>query len=355
MELDFLPNIFSFSGRKQSGKTELSKICKEYGYEIINFADPMKNLICQIFKISRQELEDKKDNLQYIKLTYDNLSYLVENTGIPIEIYKNNKTEFNSIREIMQTLGTDILRKHNPEWHISKIKEYINTGLNKNKKYCFGDTRFINEKEFLESLGAECWFIIRPNNFNISNHISETELSWYDFNRNILINFNLESTIIKWRKYINLHFNENIDIKKEILNETNLKIIRNKLIYLLNNYDINELPLKKNQINWLCNKLLIYKSNDLNEYIFKDLTIQNSYLYGQLETNGFVYSNNKECSIVFEHRNKKIVNNFKKSLNIKNKILKNKKNKNFYTKCKNGVIIENLKRWNLENIKLVIQ
>lgn len=355
MEINFLPNIFSFSGRKQSGKTELTKICKEYGYEILNFADPMKNMICQLLKITREELEEKKDIQQYIKFSEDNLEFLSIETDIDIEIYKEKK-EFNSIREIMQYIGTDIIRKYNSEWHISKINEIILCSNNVNKKYCFGDTRFKNEKLFLESLGAECWFIIRPNNFNLSNHISEVELSWYNFNRNILINENLKNTILKWKKYINLHRIENINLKNKILKENNLKIIRNKMIYLLNNFDINSIvyntKLRKTQILWLCNKLLIHYFNEYNEYIFKNLNVQNAYLFGQLETNGYIIKNKDKCYIVFEHENKNIVNNFKKTLNLKGKILKFEKNKNFYIKFKNGIIIENLKKWGLENLRI---
>jgi hypothetical protein len=225
---------------------------------------------------------------------------------------------------------------------------------NINKRYCFGDTRFKNEKMLLESLNAECWFVIRPNNFNISNHISEKELTWSHFNRNIIVNQNLEEFKNKWDKYMKMHENQNIYLKNKILNETNLKIIRSKLIYLMNNYDLNEIiketKLRKTQIIWLCKKLLIYLSEQYNEYIFKNLTLQDAYLFGQFETNGFIEINKYKSYIVFEHENRKIVNNFKKSLNIKRKMMK--KNNKFSTKCNNNLIIENLKTWNLNNINI---
>lgn len=346
----YLPKIFSFSGRKQSGKTELTKVCKNYGYEIINFADPMKNMICSLLNITRYELDEKKDIKCSSKIIFGEkeLKFLMEQTGINYDILKT-KTEFDSIREILQVMGTDIIRKYNPEWHINKIKEILENPENKNKKFCFGDTRFKNEKLFLESLGAECWFIIRPNNFNISNHVSEIELTWCNFNRNILINEIFDNFVYKWEKYIELHFEENIELKKEVLNERNFKILRNKLIYLLNNNEIKkivkETNIRKTQIIWLCKKLLIYEFKD-TEYIFKNKTIQNVYLFGQLETSGYI----KNYDLVFEHKNRKIVNNYKKSLNIKSKIKKNKKNKVFYIKSKCPIIIENLKKWNFENI-----
>jgi len=350
MEINFLPKLFSFSGRKRCGKTELAKICKEYGYEILNFADPMKNLICKVLNISREELEENKDKKQSIKFSENDIILLSNETDINIEIYKQN-IEFNSIREILQTLGTDIIRKNNPEWHINKIKEIIENMENINKKYCFGDTRFKNEKEFLENLGAECWFIIRPNNFNISNHISEMELTWSDFNRNILINnedlFNFRQ---KWIRYLNLHLKEYSN-KNYFLNDNNVKNVRNKLIYVLNNYDINDIEretrLRRTQIRWLCNKLFIYLFEEYNGYIFQNVTFQNCYLFGQLESNGYI-KRDKKCSIIFEHENSKLVNNFKKSLNIKRKMKKNKKNQKFSIECHNELIIENLKKWDLK-------
>jgi len=353
----FLPKIISFSGRKQSGKTELANVCKKYDYEIINFADSMKNLICELLKITRVEMEETKDNEKEIKLTDDNLILLSEKTDIDINIFKNEKTEFHSIREILQFLGTDIIRKHNSQWHINKMKNIIEE--NPDKKYCIGDTRFINEKEFVESLGGECWFIIRPNNLHISNHISEIELTWFDFNRNILINKNLNDFINKWNKYLELHLNDNINITNAIINETNYKMLRNKLIYLLNNYNIKDIlkdtKMKNTKLKWLCNKLTIFQFNERNRYLFKDTTIYNAYLFGQLETNGYIKLKTKNSPFIyFEHRNKMIVNNFKKSLNSRKKIEKNKSTRKFYIKCDDYLIIENLKRWDSKFVELIL-
>ena len=57
-------------------------------------------------------------------------------------------------------------------WHINKIKEMINP----DKKYVIEDVRFPNEKEMIEELGGENWFVVRPQLSNISHHISEESL-----------------------------------------------------------------------------------------------------------------------------------------------------------------------------------
>lgn len=350
MEDNYLPRIIAFSGRKQSGKTELAKICLEYNYEMINFADPMKNLICKILNITRDELEETKDKIQDIIITNEMLQILMSETQINYEIFLNMKTEFKSIREIMQIFGTDIIRENNPNWHIERIKRE----MNEKKRYCFGDTRFNNEKKFLESLGAECWFIIRPSNFNISNHISETELTWKDFNRNVIINKdNLEKLKTKWRKYMELHLNNNFNY----FMENNVKNIRNKLIFLLNNYERREIikmtKLRNGQINWICKKLLIvifeeYKS-DIN--LYHSCTHKNEYLYGMLRASGYIKKEKSNIFIYFENKDRDIVKEFVQKSRIREKIRKNKKTNHFYIECKNEFIIENLKKCGINRLK----
>ena len=69
--LNKLPKILSFSGRKHSGKTELAKICIKYNYELINFADGLKELICNSLDISKEYLEEYKDIIVENNFKYD--------------------------------------------------------------------------------------------------------------------------------------------------------------------------------------------------------------------------------------------------------------------------------------------
>jgi hypothetical protein len=204
--------IISFSGRKHSGKTLLAEQCQKHGYILINFADSLKNVTCAILDISLDNLNRIKDHKQPFTLTNTqiiNLASLIELSYDNILNVFPKGYYLKSIREFLQRVGTDLIRKFNPNWHINKIR-YIIT-KNPDKNYCIGDTRFPQEKELIEELNGECWFIFRPEyTADISNHISETSLNWSYFDKNYIIvnNETRENLIATWNHY--LHFNENI-------------------------------------------------------------------------------------------------------------------------------------------------
>ena len=92
---------------------------------------------------------------------------------------------FKNTRELMQFIGTDLIREYCSDWHINKVREIIET--NGDKNFVIDDVRFPNERELIESLGGTLWFVVRPKLDNVSNHISETALKWQEFD-NIIVN-----------------------------------------------------------------------------------------------------------------------------------------------------------------------
>lgn len=267
-----LPRIISFSGRKGSGKTELANVCSKYNYKVIYFADNLKDLVCKCLDISRDTLESLKDKTIQFDLS-DKTDYIAKELQIDKK-YINLKS-YNSIREILQILGTDIIRRYNPDWHVNKTLLYLQQ--QKNKNFCIGDCRFLNEKKMIENLGGESWIIIRPNQLNISNHISETELNWSFFDDKIIMNtMGKKDLIQKWNEYLYkrsnsvvveyfassrlrnysfLYLNENtvyllgfftgsnVFVKDNILIVENDNILRLKYVKneLQNNYNINSI------------------------------------------------------------------------------------------------------------------
>ena len=263
METNQLPKILSFSGRKRSGKTELAKVCIKYNYELINFADSLKELICNSLEITREYLEEYKDTIVENKYRYNlskKIKYIANETNISEELVSNFLSiPFNSIRQILQTIGTDIIKRNNSSWHINKIKEKILN--NPDKYYCIGDTRFTDEKKMIEELNGECWFIIRPNMFEISNHSSEINLKWADFGDNIIFNnINKEMLIQKWSNY--LESMKNNRLYRKVLNTSSKKELRYILINLLEDYSPIEISKQLNCssdiIAWWCNNLMIH-------------------------------------------------------------------------------------------------
>ena len=191
--------IISFSGRLRSGKTELATICEKYGYEKLYFALPLKQLCADILDISIDGLNKAKNEGTDIGLKIDDCicTILSEETGIPLENVKDicYGKVLNNVREMLQFIGTDLIRKYNTNWHVNKMREMINP----NKNYLIDDVRFPNELDLIRELGGDCWFIIRPKIDNVSNHESETALSWKDFGNKVIVNdSSLELFKFKW-------------------------------------------------------------------------------------------------------------------------------------------------------------
>ena len=171
--------IIGFAGRMRSGKTELAKVCEELGYRKLYFALPLKQLCADLLDISIDGLNEAKNNNTDISLFLgdDICTILSEETEIPLEDVRSTcygKT-MNNVRQMLQFIGTDLIRKHNTDWHVNRVRQMIEDGYD----YVIDDVRFPNEKKMIEDLGGTCWFVIRTTFDNISNHVSETSITWH--------------------------------------------------------------------------------------------------------------------------------------------------------------------------------
>ena len=212
--------IIGFAGRQRSGKSCLSIHLKETrNAEIVTVASALKNLVCRILSTDVPTLNDKKnsgalllnafpktatlskygysdEDCEY-KLTLNQAwvkeatGIISEETGVPNNLVENVIKKFDNnttVREVLQKIGTEIIRNYNPHWHVNKLTENIK---NSNAPIVVvDDIRFPNEREAVERLGGTVFFIIRPDlTIPISNHSSETSLRWQDFgSSNIIIN-----------------------------------------------------------------------------------------------------------------------------------------------------------------------
>ena len=153
-----MTKIICFAGRKQSGKSS----CCEYLYEqlkdkcsvqIYNFADPLKQVCIDVLGLAPRQCygEDKYKNEL-------------------VDCQWNEKQL--TAREVMQILGTDILRtmQHNV-WTGATIRKIQR---DKPDLALIGDCRFPNEVEAVQKVGG---MVIKLNrNIYHSNHASETAL-----------------------------------------------------------------------------------------------------------------------------------------------------------------------------------
>ena len=184
--------LIGFAGRKRSGKTSLSKIMeKHYGAVTITVANYLKALCADLLSVTLDVLNKQKDDGTVFSVRPDDVWYdkLHKATGIAIPDIKSTigEIEFTNVRQLLQVIGTDLIRKYVPDWHIAKMKTDILKEFEKGNLVTVDDLRFKDEVEAVRSLGGRCFFIVRPYDVDVSNHISEHSLAWYMFDKNDVI------------------------------------------------------------------------------------------------------------------------------------------------------------------------
>ena len=184
--------IIAFAGRKRSGKGMLAKGMREYSPNvvIIAVADSLKFLCCKLLNRTYDELNQMKDDGTIFEAKVDDywVSTIKCETNISDDIVRKEigGHVFRNVREVLQIIGTDLIRKYSPDWHIDKTIEHIKS-YGDDKIVVVEDVRFPNEKRRIEEIGGDVYFIIRPNYWDVSNHPSEKALKYTDFNDNRII------------------------------------------------------------------------------------------------------------------------------------------------------------------------
>lgn len=366
--------IIGFSGRMGSGKTLIAdELVEKKGFIKVSFADYLKNTISKLYNIPLEVLKDpaKKSIELEIPLVWNEKIAQKLFALVDIQNYTSGieHKEFISYRECMQYIGTDILRSYDDNFHINKTIQNIDH----NKNYVFDDVRYPNEKIAIERMGGFCFYILRPNNFIISNHISETILNWTQFSYHIINTVNKKRLLSVFMQGFNsLQNNNSIIINVNISNpENNHKkdyvLYRKDLLKILedNNYDTkiisNKLKCCLHNISIWSRKLYINiprSKNTKNKKAFLDPDPQSSYLAGLFSADGCIGASksfNQSPNISLACTDKILVSNFKDYLVATNPIIKTifkNNNKDLYTfnmKC--PFIIENFKYWNIKPLK----
>ena len=184
--------IIAFAGRKRSGKGMLAKGMREHSPNvvIIAVADSLKFLCCKLLNRTYDELNQMKDDGTTFEAKVDDywVSTIKHEVKISDNIIRNEigGRVFTNVREVLQIIGTDLIRKYSPDWHIDKTIERIKS-YGDDKIVVVEDVRFPNEKRRIEEIGGDVYFIIRPNYWDVSNHPSEMALKYTDFNDNRII------------------------------------------------------------------------------------------------------------------------------------------------------------------------
>lgn len=302
-----------FGGRKGSGKTLFSNFLQEKGYLKISFASYLKEIVAKLYDFDVKKLysEEGKSEILRLPLPWNEqkAQELFDLVGITDFNDKIVDTTFYSRRDCIQYIGSTILRGYDPDFHVKKTIG----SLDSTKLYVCDDVRFNNELKALLNIGATSFFIIRPNNFEISNHISEVSLKWNNFDNVIINNLPKSKLLSSFEKKL-----DKISYKKNspILTEDS------KLVFLNAFQDQDDFnngitayyagvlaglcKFKKNK-NYRIevesnNFTLIYA---LKNFIDKNLIISNSSMYRFIISNPYIIENLKHWNIIpdnaFQH------------------------------------------------------
>jgi hypothetical protein len=142
--------VVALYGLAKSGKSTIADyLVKEYGYQRIKFADPLKDMLRAI-GLSYAEIEgDRKE---------DSCKLL------------GGK----SPRWAMQSLGTEWGRTLiSPTLWVDIWEARATASLAKSTPVVVDDCRFQNELDVVRRIGGKSLHIIRPGNTPVNNHISE--------------------------------------------------------------------------------------------------------------------------------------------------------------------------------------
>ena len=269
--------IIGLCGRLKSGKTELAKVCENFGYERIYFALPLKRLCADLLDTSIEQLNKAKAERYEIGVTIgkDMCEIISEETNIPLDKVMSvcNGVTIKDVRHMLQFIGTDLIREYNVNWHVDKMREM----LDKDKNYVIDDVRFPNEKKLIEELGGDCWFVTRTTLENISNHSSETSITWKQcFNKVIINNSTLHNLIFKWEVFM-----DNYSRSSQIRDEEFNNILQNGL-----NEDIA--PLSMLDVLLISKAFFTYVPKEFNKGDIDEITMNEDKSVFVKHTNGSI-------------------------------------------------------------------
>ena len=152
-----LPNLIGLSGYARSGKDSVAAVLvREYGYERIAFADPIKELLYKI--------NPHVDGDLYLR-------YLVDKQG-----WEEAKL-FPKTRMMLQELGVGARDLFGENF-------WIDQALAKAKnehRVVITDVRFKNEAQMITINGGQLWRVERRFTGPVNDHISESELNGHPF------------------------------------------------------------------------------------------------------------------------------------------------------------------------------
>lgn len=149
--------LIAITGHKFSGKSTVARLLgNATGYEVVSFADKLKDITCVLSGCTREQLED-----------YD----FKENELVPdyLQPYCLN-AEKPTFRAFLQHFGSEVMRGVNDNIWIDC------TLSNCGKDAIISDCRFPNEAKAVKARGGIVIKVVRPDVKALDSHQSETRI-----------------------------------------------------------------------------------------------------------------------------------------------------------------------------------
>lgn len=186
--------IIGFAGPKRSGKDYAYHIIKKRfprdEIERVAFADPIKEKICDIFNINRNELENLKTQVDFC--------------------VKNKDNSYGSFtgRNLIVGIGT-LMRSYNEHQFEDYVKGIVES--NPNRLYICTDVRYQSEVDLIHSLGG---IVVQIQRDGVEYEGTETERGIKDYDYIIKNDFNYEQNLVTLaiKGIINVHSRKNIRV-----------------------------------------------------------------------------------------------------------------------------------------------
>lgn len=207
--------VIGFAGRIGSGKSELASICVSKGYKRLYFALPLKQLTADLIGVGLDEINGLKNVIKDYSFGDREYGLIADRTSIPFEKVKSvlSAYKLTTVRQILQVIGTDLIREYNIDWHVNELRKMVSDDGN----YVFDDVRFPNELAMIREIGGICWFVVRPKLDNVSNHISETAIRQQDCGNFIIVNDGgLDKFMRNWERFME-DYDKSVEKRKELL------------------------------------------------------------------------------------------------------------------------------------------
>lgn len=209
--------ILAFNGEAGCGKDTCAEVfIKGHRFIKLSFAAPLKQVLSKVFAVDINNFEDRKTKDAVLKTPITITKEDIDNLLDELSTYQTRDSydssaifeqfvgvSISSYRQLMQVVGTDIVRNHINENMWINILE---SQLALHNRIVITDVRLKNERHMLKNNGATLIRVHRPG-LAESTHISENDFGSSD-SYDVIINntdtkVSLQSDIDMWWSFRN--------------------------------------------------------------------------------------------------------------------------------------------------------